>query len=67
MSRSLIIEEERGTYRGHAHPHNGYYAGDFSTAVSSPSAPAMVRSLAAMRGASPWPAGAPTSLRCPAR
>ena len=67
MSRSLKIEEERGIYRGHAHPHNGYYAGDFPAAVSSPTAPAMVRSPAAMRGASPWPGGTPTSLRCPAR
>ena len=67
MSRSLNIEEERGTYRGHAHPHNGYYAGDFSIPVSVPSAPAMVRSPAAMRGASPWPAGTPATLTCPPR
>jgi hypothetical protein len=46
MSWSLIIEEERGTFRGHAHPHNGYYAGDFSIAVSAPSAPAAVRTPA---------------------
>jgi hypothetical protein len=27
-----IIEEESGTYTSRsAHPHNGYYAGDFST------------------------------------
>jgi hypothetical protein len=25
-----IIEEERGTYTGSWHRHNGYYAGDFS-------------------------------------
>ena len=31
MSRSLVIEEERGTCSGFVHPHNGYYAGDFST------------------------------------
>ena len=32
MSASLIvIEEESGTYSGRAHPHNGYYAGDFWT------------------------------------
>ncbi|HET6918571.1 MAG TPA: hypothetical protein VFI46_03795 [Jiangellaceae bacterium] len=64
MARFLIIEEERGTYRGHAHPHNGCYAGDLSTAVSALSAPATVRSSAAEPGASPWPAGAPTSPRC---
>ena len=67
MARSLIIEEERGTYRGHAHPHNGYYAGDFSIVVSAPSAPAAVRSPAAMRLSSPWPVGTRTTLRFPAR
>jgi hypothetical protein len=25
-----IVEEERGTYTGSWHRHNGYYAGDFS-------------------------------------
>ena len=25
-----IIEQESGTYSGRVHPHNGYYAGDFS-------------------------------------
>ena len=25
-----IIEEDRGTYTRSRHPHNGYYAGDFS-------------------------------------
>jgi hypothetical protein len=30
MAASIIIEEESGTFTGHAHPHNGYYAGDFS-------------------------------------
>ena len=30
MATSLVIEEESGTYTGHAHPHNGYYAGSFS-------------------------------------
>ena len=27
---SCIIEAEHGTYTGTRHPHNGYYAGDFS-------------------------------------
>ena len=31
MATSLVIEEERGTCSGYVHPHNGYYAGDFST------------------------------------
>ena len=44
MARSLVIEEESGTCRGWTHPHNGYYAGDFSiregaNAVPSTSAP----------------------------
>lgn len=30
MAAALVIEEERGTYTGHYHAHNGYYAGDFS-------------------------------------
>ena len=32
MATALIIEEETGTSRGRYHPHNGYYAGDFSQA-----------------------------------
>jgi hypothetical protein len=31
MAASLVIEEESGTTTGRIHPHNGYYAGDFST------------------------------------
>lgn len=32
MATSLITEEERGVYRGSpVHPHNGYWAGDFSS------------------------------------
>jgi hypothetical protein len=31
MARQLAIEEEAGTSTGWRHPHNGYYAGDFST------------------------------------
>ncbi len=31
MAASLSIEEESGTYTARfSHPHNGYYAGDFS-------------------------------------
>jgi hypothetical protein len=30
MAASLIIEEEAGRSTGRIHPHNGYYAGDFS-------------------------------------
>jgi hypothetical protein len=32
MAAPLVIEEERGTCTGNYHPHNGYYAGDFSGA-----------------------------------
>jgi len=31
MARGLVIEEESGTCTGRMHPHNGYYAGDFSS------------------------------------
>ena len=30
MTTSLNFEEEHGIYTGTVHPHNGYYAGDFS-------------------------------------
>lgn len=30
MAQALIVEEESGTCQGWVHPHNGYYAGDFS-------------------------------------
>ncbi len=30
MSASYVIEEDHGTYTRSRHPHNGYYAGDFS-------------------------------------
>ena len=35
MARALVIEEESGTYTGRRHPHNGYYAGDFSVSRSA--------------------------------
>ena len=50
-----IIEEESGTYSARSvHPHNGYYAGDFSTvAFREPD----LRSLVALtRGAAPYAA-----------
>jgi hypothetical protein len=31
MATSRLIEFETGTTTGWIHPHNGYYAGDFST------------------------------------
>ncbi len=31
MAASIIIEQESGTDTHRMHPHNGYYAGDFST------------------------------------
>ncbi len=42
MATALVIEEERGTFTGHYHRHNGYYAGEFFTR------PAALRSLAAV-------------------
>ena len=31
VAASMVIEEESGTFSGRVHPHNGYYAGDFSS------------------------------------
>jgi hypothetical protein len=39
MAASLTVEEERGTFVRSPHPHNGYYAGDFSRSY----APSFVR------------------------
>ena len=30
MAASIFVELESGTSAGRVHPHNGYYAGDFS-------------------------------------
>ena len=30
MTMRLLFEEESGSSTGRPHPHNGYYAGDFS-------------------------------------
>ena len=38
MASTRIVEEERGTYTGQIRPqHNGYWAGDFSASVPTPS------------------------------
>ena len=31
MAATIPVETESGTYSGRVHPHNGYYAGDFSS------------------------------------
>ena len=31
MAASIIVEQESGMSTGRVHPHNGYYAGDFSS------------------------------------
>lgn len=64
MARSLVIEEQRGTSRGHVHPHDGYYAGDFSIPTvplghlrqAPPRRPVPVTSLASCiaRSTVPW-------------
>jgi len=38
MAASISIEEESGTSSGRVHPHNGYYAGDFSFRRITPAA-----------------------------
>ena len=37
MHTFQIIEEDRGTTSGTRHPHNGYYAGDFTAHAKSSS------------------------------
>ncbi len=37
MTTQLLFEEESGTSTGHRHPHNGYYAGDFTAHAKAPS------------------------------
>jgi hypothetical protein len=39
MAASLSIEEEFGTYTTRRHPHNGYYAGDFSETTRTDRSP----------------------------
>ena len=36
MAASIYVELESGTSAGRVHPHNGYYAGDFSTPRHEP-------------------------------
>ena len=38
MAATISIEEEAGTTSGCVHPHNGYYAGDFSVRHMAPAA-----------------------------
>ena len=39
MAATTFLEMESGTAAGRVHPHNGYYAGDFSSS-RTPQAPA---------------------------
>ena len=51
MARALVIEEESGTTRATRHPHNGYYAGNFSSELGSEptAAPALVFDMGQVR------------------
>ena len=40
MAATIPVEVETGTYSGRVHPHNGYYAGDFSSSRTGRSAQA---------------------------
>jgi hypothetical protein len=40
MTIRLLFEEESGSSTGRRHPHNGYYAGDFSGRTPATPAPA---------------------------
>lgn len=69
MARALVIEEESGTYTGRRHPHNGYYAGDFSVsriAAAETALSASPRHLHVVPGFAA-PSGLPTSGRPSAR
>jgi hypothetical protein len=58
MAASIAIEEELGTCTGFAHPHNGYYAGDFSRADATTGAQVLsilVRPQRGSRTAEPAP------------
>jgi hypothetical protein len=35
MAATIFVEVETGTSTGWVHPHNGYYAGDFSTVTAA--------------------------------
>jgi hypothetical protein len=39
MTIRLLFEEESGSSTGRRHPHNGYYAGDFSGRTPATQAP----------------------------
>ena len=62
MAASIFIEQESGTFTRRTHPHNGYYAGDFSTPKATGTAPE--HSLLSVVLESPpdsvWTAGFPT-------
>jgi hypothetical protein len=50
MATSRLIEEESGTYIARPrHPHNGYYAGDFSRTSGSGLHPPLVNGAVAAR------------------
>ena len=36
MAASIFVELESGTSAGRVHPHNGYYAGEFTTPRHEP-------------------------------
>jgi hypothetical protein len=36
MTATRNIEDDHGTYTASRHPHNGYYAGDFTASVTRP-------------------------------
>jgi hypothetical protein len=51
MARALVIEEESGTCSGFLHPHNGYYAGEFTRTNLSPAPTPRVGPIALQTGA----------------
>ena len=52
MAASIAVEEDRGIYtRSPKHPHNGYYAGDFSSYPADRPVPAPTSTTRP----GPWP------------
>ena len=63
MAASIGIEEESGVFTGRLHPHNGYFAGDFSALSPTAAVPrAAAEQSTGMTAASMTDAWLPASL-----
>jgi len=57
MAATIPVETESGRYSGRVHPHNGYYAGDFTSARSGRAGQTMREPAASITMA--WPSRNP--------